>query len=100
MIRSVPNCRPECLSNSDCDSSKACLRQKCVDPCPGSCGLNSQCHVRSHSPVRDKFILILNKFTLIVHYFIRHALVYLVTLVMRLEDVKLLEVSQNLNYYQ
>jgi len=44
-------CRPECIQNSDCSPSKACVNTKCVDPCAGSCGLNSECKVLSHSPV-------------------------------------------------
>lgn len=43
-------CRPECVINSDCDRSKACLNNKCKDPCPGTCGLNAQCRVINHAP--------------------------------------------------
>lgn len=46
-----PNCRPECVSNSDCPNHQACINNKCVDPCPGSCGINSECSVRNHSPI-------------------------------------------------
>jgi hypothetical protein len=28
-------CRPECLLNQDCPQTRACVRNKCVDPCPG-----------------------------------------------------------------
>lgn len=48
---SPPNCRPECTINSDCISSKACIRNRCEDPCPGSCGFNAQCHVYNHVPI-------------------------------------------------
>lgn len=48
---SPPNCRPECTVNSDCPSDRACIRQKCTNPCPGSCGLSSQCTVFNHIPV-------------------------------------------------
>ena len=41
-------CRPECVVNSDCPSAKACQRNKCIDPCPGTCGINAQCTVRNH----------------------------------------------------
>ena len=41
-------CRPECVVNSDCPSNKACQRNKCIDPCPGTCGINAVCNVRSH----------------------------------------------------
>ena len=43
-------CRPECLLNSDCPTNRACIRQKCQDPCPGVCGLNAVCRVNNHSP--------------------------------------------------
>lgn len=46
-----PACRPECISNSDCAFDKACLGQKCVDPCPGSCGHNAICNVYAHNPI-------------------------------------------------
>lgn len=45
-----PNCRPECVSNSECPSDKACINQKCRDPCPGLCGANAQCHTLNHIP--------------------------------------------------
>lgn len=51
MIGSAPNCRPECIVNSDCPASVACVNQKCIDPCPGTCGSNSECRVVNHSPV-------------------------------------------------
>lgn len=44
-------CRPECVQNSDCDRSKACVNNKCKDPCPGVCGINAECRVQNHSPV-------------------------------------------------
>jgi hypothetical protein len=49
-IGTPPNCRPECVSNSECDRSKACIHQKCQDPCPGSCGLEALCRVAMHVP--------------------------------------------------
>ena len=48
-INSPPNCRPECLINPDCPTTQACVNNKCVDPCPGSCGINSQCNIISHA---------------------------------------------------
>jgi len=51
MIGVSPNCRPECAVNSDCSSNLACLNQRCKDPCPGSCGTNSECRVIGHNPV-------------------------------------------------
>ena len=41
-------CRPECVVNSDCPSNKACQRNKCIDPCPGTCGINARCQVKNH----------------------------------------------------
>lgn len=46
-----PNCHPECLINAECPSNKACIKQSCRDPCPGSCGLNAVCSVNNHIPV-------------------------------------------------
>lgn len=46
-----PNCRAECTVNSDCPSTRACINQKCIDPCPGSCGLQAVCQVYQHSAV-------------------------------------------------
>lgn len=44
-------CNPECLVNSDCPSNRACTRNKCIDPCPGTCALNTDCQVVNHSPL-------------------------------------------------
>lgn len=43
-------CRPECVLSSDCASNKACMSNKCRDPCPGTCGANADCQVIAHSP--------------------------------------------------
>lgn len=43
-------CRPECVTNSECDRSKACVNNKCRDPCPGTCGLDAECSVINHTP--------------------------------------------------
>lgn len=48
-IGQPPNCRPECVINPDCVSVKACINNKCQDPCIGSCGLNAECRVISHT---------------------------------------------------
>lgn len=50
-VGSPPNCRAECTVNSDCSSSKACINQKCRDPCVGSCGLNTDCQVYQHAAI-------------------------------------------------
>lgn len=44
-------CRPECVLSTDCTVDKACIRNKCVDPCPGTCGRNSLCNVINHTPM-------------------------------------------------
>lgn len=43
-----PNCRLECYSGSDCSPIHACINNKCVDPCPGKCGLNAECQAVQH----------------------------------------------------
>lgn len=43
-------CRPECVTNNDCPSHRACLNNKCKDPCPGVYGPNAECRVLNHSP--------------------------------------------------
>lgn len=49
-IGSPPYCRAECSIDSDCTGDKACIREKCRDPCPGSCGFNALCTVINHTP--------------------------------------------------
>jgi len=49
-VGAPPNCRPECVSNSDCASHLACINQKCRDPCPGTCAPNAECRTISHVP--------------------------------------------------
>lgn len=44
-------CRPECVLNSDCPRDKACRRNKCIDPCPGTCGISAICEVLIHVPM-------------------------------------------------
>lgn len=50
-VGSPPACKPECMVSSECAQNKACVHQKCVDPCPGTCGLNARCQVVSHNPI-------------------------------------------------
>ena len=50
-VGAPPNCRPECVSNSECPGNLACMNQKCRDPCPGACGTNTECRVVSHTPM-------------------------------------------------
>lgn len=46
-----PNCRPECTISAECSSNMACIREKCIDPCPGSCGYAAECNVVNHTPI-------------------------------------------------
>ena len=41
-------CRPECTTNPECPSDKTCQNMKCIDPCPGLCGVNAECRVVNH----------------------------------------------------
>lgn len=44
-------CRPECRTNAECSRDRACLRNKCVDPCRGTCGQSAICEVVNHIPI-------------------------------------------------
>lgn len=46
-----PTCRPECIMSSECSLNQACVNQKCINPCPGTCGLNTKCQVINHNPI-------------------------------------------------
>lgn len=50
-VGSPPTCRPECVISSDCPQNQACMKQKCRDPCPGTCGVNARCQVINHNPI-------------------------------------------------
>lgn len=50
-IGSPPTCKPECMVSSECPQNRACIRNKCKDPCPGTCGLNARCNVVNHNPI-------------------------------------------------
>jgi hypothetical protein len=43
-------CRPECVVDTDCISTFACIQSKCKDPCPGVCGQFAECQVINHRP--------------------------------------------------
>ena len=82
-----PNCRPECLVNSECQQNLACINQKCKSPCgPGICGQNAECNVINHNAIcscfpgyrgapdaftrcdRSKYMyFLLSRLTLIIH---------------------------------
>lgn len=51
MFGAPPNCRPECVIHQDCPSNRACIRNRCEDPCVGSCGFNAICSTQNHKPV-------------------------------------------------
>lgn len=50
-IGAPPQCRPECISTSDCQLDRSCINKRCIDPCPGTCGNNALCRVVGHSPI-------------------------------------------------
>ena len=50
-IGAPPNCRPECVLNAECPSNKACIQQKCSDPCVGACGYNARCQAVGHNAI-------------------------------------------------
>lgn len=50
-IGSPPTCRPECVTSTECSLSHACVNQKCIDPCPGTCGLSAKCQTVNHNPI-------------------------------------------------
>lgn len=47
----APTCKPECIVSSECPQTQACMNQKCIDPCPGTCAVNAQCIVINHNPI-------------------------------------------------
>jgi len=48
---STSGCRPECVISPDCPRNRACVNNKCVDPCIGVCGYDAICQTINHSPV-------------------------------------------------
>lgn len=50
-IGSPPACRPECVVNSECALNLACINEKCVDPCPNTCGVEASCKTLNHNPI-------------------------------------------------
>lgn len=42
---------PECRTDDDCPWDKSCLGWKCLNPCPGACGIGADCRVEKHHPV-------------------------------------------------
>lgn len=50
-IGRAPNCRPECVISAECSANKACINQRCSDPCVGACGVHTLCTVLNHNSV-------------------------------------------------
>lgn len=48
---STIGCRPECVLNNDCPRNKACVRNKCENPCVGACAPDAICDVVNHVPM-------------------------------------------------
>lgn len=46
-----PGCHPECVTSAECPREKACINQKCENPCINACGTNAECKVINHSPI-------------------------------------------------
>lgn len=45
-------CHPECRINSDCPHDKACVRNRCENPCQDNiCGSRATCEVKNHKAV-------------------------------------------------
>jgi len=44
-----PAPQPECTKDPECRLDKACIQQRCENPCTGlTCGINAECKVRNH----------------------------------------------------
>ena len=50
-IGTPPSCRPECQTSSECSQNEACINQRCLNPCPGSCSSTAKCQVINHAPI-------------------------------------------------
>lgn len=50
-IGRAPNCRPECVISAECPANKACINERCSDPCVGACGVHTLCSVVNHNSV-------------------------------------------------
>lgn len=49
----MPPALPECTSDSDCPTSRACMNNHCQDPCAVSypCGEFAECTTVQHRPI-------------------------------------------------
>lgn len=51
-IGNPPNCKPECILNSECPYNRSCIDKRCKDPCANDiCGEDATCHVKNHTPI-------------------------------------------------
>lgn len=50
-VGAPPACRPECVVSSECPLDRACVNQRCQDPCPNTCGVRAQCTTKNHNPI-------------------------------------------------
>lgn len=46
-----PSCRPECVASTECTQDRACINQRCTDPCPGTCAYQARCQTVNHNPI-------------------------------------------------
>lgn len=46
-----PNCRAECTINAECSFDRTCINHRCLDPCPGVCGLRAMCRAVNHNAI-------------------------------------------------
>lgn len=37
--------------NTDCPQNKACVKNKCMDPCTDTCGVGANCNIYNHIPM-------------------------------------------------
>ncbi|XP_065223858.1 uncharacterized protein LOC135848019 [Planococcus citri] len=52
-LGSPSTCRLECIFNSECPQTEACIEKTCKNPCnvDGTCGENTSCKVDNHVPI-------------------------------------------------
>lgn len=44
----IPPPKPECVSDDECQTTKTCINNKCIDPCSlNNCGNNAKCYAHS-----------------------------------------------------
>lgn len=50
-VGAPPNCRPECIRDSDCLNTQNCAQGRCRNPCNGACGVNALCTATNHQGI-------------------------------------------------